>query len=53
MEILGFDSDYQANLLEKLSLENKTLVLLGDLFILSSSTHCQPNSYYSKISNAQ
>ena len=31
MELGEFNSDYLANLLEKLSLENKTLVLLGDL----------------------
>ena len=31
MELTEFYSDYLANLLEKLSLENKTLVLLGDL----------------------
>ena len=30
MELSKFNSDYLANLLEKLSLENKTLVLLGD-----------------------
>ena len=30
MELSEFNSDYLANLLEKLSVENKTLVLLGD-----------------------
>ena len=30
MELLEFNSDYLVNLSEKLSLENKTLVLLGD-----------------------
>ena len=30
MELSEFNSDYLTNLLEKLSLENKTLVLLGD-----------------------
>ena len=30
MELLEFNSDYLVNLSEKLSLENKPLVLLGD-----------------------
>ena len=30
MELSEFTSDYLANLLEKLSVENKKLVLLGD-----------------------
>ena len=30
MELTEFNIDYLSNLLEKLSLENKTLVLLGD-----------------------